>query len=200
ACAVVGAGNPKQFFFSWLVSFLFFLSLTIGALYFVLIQYASQGGWGIVLRRIGETCFATLPVMAALFLPLLLGLRELYPWAAPGAAEHDALLRWKAPYLNVPFFLIRAVIFFGIWSFIALVYYRGSRGQDATGDPAVTARLRRFAGPGIIVLALTTAFASVDWIMSLTPLWYSTIFGVYFFSGAFVGFIALLSVVAVAMR
>jgi len=199
-CAILGAANPRQFFFSWLVSFLFFLSLALGALFFVLIQYAAQGGWGVVLRRIGETIFATLPVMAALFLPLLLGLHDLYSWTVPGAAEHDALLRWKAPYLNVPFFLIRAALYFGIWSFIALLYYRGSRAQDSTGDLAVSARLRRLAGPAIIILALTQTLASVDWIMSLTPHWYSTIFGVYFFSGAFVGFIALLSVVAVAMR
>jgi hypothetical protein len=200
ACAILGAGNPKQFFFSWLVSFLFFLSLAVGALFFVLIQYASQGGWSVVLRRIGETTFATVPVMAALFVPLLFGLHDLYSWSVPGAAETDALLRWKAPYLNVPFFLIRAVLYFGIWSFIALLYYRGSRGQDATGDPRVSARLRKFAGPGIIVLALTSTFASVDWIMSLAPHWYSTMFGVYFFAGSFVGFIALLSVVAAAMR
>ena len=200
ACAILGAANPKQFFFSWLVSFLFFLSLALGGLFFVLIQYASQGGWGIVLRRIGETIFVTLPVMAALFLPVLLGLHDLYSWTVPGAAEHDALLRWKAPYLNVPFFLIRAAVYFGSWSFIALLYYRGSRGQDATGDPGVSARLRRLAGPSIIVLALTQTFASFDWIMSLTPHWYSTIFGVYFFAGSFVGFIALLSVVVVAMR
>jgi hypothetical protein len=199
-CAILGAANPKQFFFSWLVSFLFFLSLALGALFFVLIQYAAQGGWGIVLRRIGETTFATIPVMAALFLPVLLGLHDLYSWSVPGAAEQDALLRWKAPYLNVSFFLIRAALYFGIWSFIALLYYRGSRGQDVTGDPGVSARLRRLAGPAIIVLALTQTFASVDWIMSLAPHWYSTIFGVYFFAGSFVGFIALLSVVAVAMR
>ena len=191
ACAILGAANPKQFFFSWLVSFLFFLSLALGALFFVLIQYAAQGGWGIVLRRIGETTFAMLPVMAALFLPVLLGLHDLYEWSHADAAEHDALLRWKAPYLNVPFFLIRAALYFGIWSFIALLYYRGSRGQDVTGDPGVSARLRRFAGPAIIVLALTQTFASVDWIMSLTPHWYSTMFGVYFFAGSFVGFIAL---------
>ena len=182
------------------MSFLFFLSLALGALFFVLIQYATQGGWGIVVRRIGETVFATVPVMAALFVPVLFGLHDLYSWSVPGAADHDALLRWKAPYLNVPFFLIRAALYFGCWSFIALLYYRRSRGQDATGDPAVSARLRRFAGPAIIVLALTQTFASVDWIMSLTPHWYSTMFGVYFFAGSFVGFIALLSVVAVAMR
>jgi hypothetical protein len=200
ACAFLGAADPKQFFFSWLVSWLFFLSLALGALFFVLIQYAAQGGWGIVVRRIGETTFATLPVLAVLFLPLLFGLRDLYPWAAPGAAEHDPLLQWKEPFLNVPFFLIRAGFYFATWSFIALWYYRGSRGQDVTGDPAASARLRRLAGPAIIVLALTQTFASIDWIMSLTPHWYSTMFGVYFFAGSFVGFIALLAVVVVAMR
>jgi hypothetical protein len=199
-CAILGAGNPKQFFFSWLVSFLFFTSLGIGGLFFVLIQYASQGSWGIVVRRIGETVFATIPVMALLFVPVLIGLHDLYSWSAPGAAEHDALIRWKSPFLNVPFFLIRAAIYFGAWSALAVLYFRGSRGQDATGDPAVSARLRRFAGPGIIILALTSSFASVDWIMSLTPHWYSTMMGVYFFAGSFVGFIALLSVMAVAMR
>jgi hypothetical protein len=199
-CAVLGAGNPKQFFFSWLVSFLFFLSLSLGALFFVLIQYAAQGGWGVVLRRIGETVFAMLPLMAVLFVPILFGLHDLFEWTHPEAVEQDALLQWKSPYLNVPFFLIRAALFFGIWSFIALIYYRGSRGQDATGDPSVSARLRKFAGPGIIVLALTQTFAAVDWIMSLTPHWYSTMFGVYFFAGSFVGFIALLSVLAAAMR
>jgi hypothetical protein len=200
ACAILGPANPKQFFFSWLVAFLFFLTLALGALFFVLIQYAAQGGWGIVLRRIGETVFATLPVLALLSLPVFFGLHTLYEWSHHDVVEHDALLRWKAPYLNVPFFLIRAALYFGVWSFLAILYYRGSRGQDASGDPAVSARLRRLAGPAIIVMALTSSFASIDWIMSLTPHWYSTIFGVYFFAGSFVGFIALLSVVAVAMR
>jgi hypothetical protein len=199
-CALLGVSNPKQFFFSWLVSFLFFLSLALGGLFFVLIQYAVQGGWGIVLRRVGETVFATLPAMAVLCVPVLLGMRDLYSWAAPGAADHDALLRWKAPFLNATFFLIRAAIYFAIWSGIALLYFNGSRSQDATGNPAVSARLRRLAGPSIIVLAITQTFASIDWIMSLTPHWYSTMFGVYFFSGAFVGFIALLSVLAPAMQ
>jgi len=200
ACAMLGGGNPKQFFFSWIVSFLFFLSLALGALFFVLIQYAAQAGWGIVLRRIGEITFATIPVLAALSVPLLLGLHDLYEWTQPGVTEHDALLHWKAPFLNVQFFLIRAAIYFAVWSFIALLYYHGSRGQDVTGDPGVSVRLRRLAGPALIVLALTSTFASIDWIMSLTPHWYSTMFGVYFFAGSFVGFIALLSVVVVAMR
>ena len=199
-CAILGAGNPRQFFFSWLVSFLFFLSLALGGLFFVLIQYAAQGSWGIVVRRIGETIFTTIPAMALLFVPLLFGIHDLYEWAHPGAADHDALLRWKAPFLNVPFFLLRAAIYFAAWSAIAILYYRGSRRQDTSGDPATSARLRKFAGPAIIVMALTQSFAAIDWIMSLTPHWYSTMFGVYFFAGSFVGFIALLSVMAAAMQ
>src|SRR5687767_13315829 len=104
ACAILGIANPRQFFFSWLVSFLFFVSLALGALFFVLIQYAAQGGWGIVLRRIGGTTFAMLPVMAALFVPLILGLHDLYEWSHAEAVAADPLLQWKAPYLNVPFF------------------------------------------------------------------------------------------------
>lgn len=199
-CAALGSGNPKQFYFSWLVSFLFFLSLSLGALFFVLIQYATQGGWGIVVRRIGETVFAVVPMMVLLFIPVIVGLHELYSWSVPGAADHDALLRWKSPYLNVNFFLIRAAIFFVCWSVIALLYYRRSSGQDETGDAAVSVRLRFLAGPSLIVLALTQTFASVDWIMSLTPHWYSTMFGVYFFAGSIVGFVALLAVLSVAMR
>ena len=199
-CALLGASNPKQFFFSWLVAFLFFLSLALGGLFFVLIQYASQGAWGVVLRRTGETVFAVIPVMAALFVPLLFGIHDLYEWSHHDAVAQDALLQWKAPFLNVPFFLIRAAVYFVVWSFIAVTYYRVSRRQDTTGEAALSARLRLIAGPCLIVLAITQTFASIDWIMSLTPHWYSTMFGVYFFAGSFVGFIALLSVLAVAMR
>ena len=199
-CALLGAANPKQFFFSWLVAFLFFLSLALGALFFVLIQYAAQGTWGIVLRRAGETIFAVIPVMAVLFVPVLFGIHDLYEWSHHEAVEQDALLQWKAPFLNVPFFLIRAAIYFAVWSFIALMYYRLSRRQDTTGEAALSTRLRTLAGPCIIVLAITQTFASIDWIMSLTPHWYSTMFGVYFFAGSFVGFIALLSLLAVSLR
>jgi hypothetical protein len=131
---------------------------------------------------------------------VVFGLHDLYEWSHAEAVAQDPLLRWKSPFLNVPFFLIRAAIYFGCWSFIGVLYFRLSRGQDATGDPAPSVRLRRLAGPAIIVLGITQTFASIDWIMSLTPHWYSTMFGVYFFAGAFIGFIALLSVVAVATR
>ena len=161
--AVLGMANPAQFFFSWLVAFLFFLSLAIGALYFVLIHYAVQAGWGVVLRRVAETVAATLPVLALLFVPLLFGMGALFPWSRPDA-HTDHLLHWKAPFLNTPFFLARAAIYFVAWSAIALLWLRGSRAQDATGDVAISLRLRRRSGPALLVLAITQTFASIDWI------------------------------------
>ena len=195
-CAILGMGNPKQFLFSWLVSWLFFLSLALGGLFFVLIQYAAQGGWGIVVRRIGETTFATLPVLAVLFIPLLFGLRELYSWAVPGAAEHDPLLHWKEPFLNVPFFLIRArVLFRGLvlHRLDVLPWFAAVRtSPEILPSPPGSGAS---PGPRSSSSRVTLTFASIDWIMSLTPHWYSTMFGVYFFAGSFVGFIAFLSVV-----
>jgi hypothetical protein len=200
AALLIGAGRSQQLAFSWLVAFLFFLSLALGALYFVLIQYAVQAGWGIVVRRLAETTAATIPLFALLFVPVLLGMRELYPWSVAGAADHDRLLAWKAPFLNVPFFLARAAIYFVVWSVVALVWYRASRRQDETGDLGITRRLRQFSGPALFAVALTQTFAAFDWIMSLTPHWYSTVFGVYVFAGAFVAFNALLALAVVALQ
>jgi hypothetical protein len=199
ACALLGASNPKQFFFSWLVSFLFFLSLALGGLFFVLIQYATQGGWGIVLRRIGETIFALLPVMAVIFLPLLLGLRDLMLVGRQGAAEHVRCFAGSAV-------LQRAVLpdpggdlFRSLELHGNSCTYRGSRGQDVLGISGV-GRLRRLAGPAIIVLAVTQdlRFDRLDHVADAALV--STMFGVCFFAGSFVGFIALLSIPAAAMR
>ena len=199
ASAVLGRANPAQFFFSWMVAFLFFLSLAIGALYFVLIHYSVQAGWGVVLRRVGETVAAALPVFAILFVPLVFGMQALFPWSRPDAGA-DHLLQWKAPFLNTRFFLMRAAFYFAVWSALALYWYRGSRAQDASGDVRISLRLRRFSGPALLALALTQTFAAIDWIMSLTPKWYSTVFGVYFFSGALVSFFALLALAAALLR
>src|SRR5688572_25770884 len=185
ASAILGAANPKQFFFSWLVSFLFFLSLALGALFFVLIQYAAQGGWGIVLRRIGETTFAMLPVMAALFLPLLLGLHDLYEWSHAEAVAEDPLLQWKAPYLNVPFFLIRAALFFTIWSLNSRLVFPGSPRPGPTRGSRVTARLPRLAGAGVNGPAVAPALPPGHRVMLLPPHRFSTMFRVYFFAGSF---------------
>ena len=199
ATLALGAGHPKQLAFSWLVAFLYFLSLALGALFFVLIHFAMQGGWGIVVRRLAENTMATIPLFAVLFVPILVLRHELYPWTT-GAGASDHLLRLKAPYLNVSFFAIRASASFTCWSAVALLYFRASRRQDKSGDPRLSAAMRRFAGPAIIGVGLTQTFCAIDWIMSLEPAWYSTMFGVYWFAGSLVSFFAFLALVVVALR
>ncbi len=194
------SGDPKQFAFSWLVAFLFFLSLSVGALYFVLIHFATQAGWGIVVRRLAENATAVIPVFAVLFLPILAGMDNLFPWIHEIAAGKDHVLAGKAPYLNPSFFIVRAAVSFTCWSAIAWLYLRASRAQDQSKDRAISVRLRRWSGPAIIVLALTQTFAAVDWIMSIDPHWYSTIFGVYWFAGSFVSFFAFLTLLVVRLK
>lgn len=198
--AYATAGSPKAFAFSWLLALLFFLSLALGALFFVLIHYATQAGWGIVVRRLAENVMATIPLFAILFIPILLFMGDLYPWVHEQAEGHNALLAAKAPFLNTPFFVTRAVIYFVCWSLIALFFWRSSRRQDETGDGAISLRLKRLAGPALIVVALTQTFAAVDWVMSLDAEWYSTMFGVYWFAGCFVSFFAFLTLLVVGLK
>jgi hypothetical protein len=197
---LVGRGSPERVAASWLVAFVFFLSIALGCLYFALIHTAMQGAWGVVVRRTAENAAATLPLFALLFVPVVLGLQQLYPWAHPGAAAADGLLRGKRPYLNEAFFLARAVFYFAVWSAIALWFRRLSTRQDTTRDPTIAARLRRWSGPLLIPLGLTQTFAAFDWLMSLDPDWYSTIYGVYFFSGSLLAGLAFLAILTVGMR
>src|SRR5262249_3167041 len=157
--------------------------LALGAMYFVLIHYATQAGWGIVVRRLGENVMATLPLFALLFAPILLLMGDVYPWIHEQAEGHNPVVAAKAPVLHTPFFLLRPVIYFAAWSAIAVYFAWASRLQDRTRDAATSLRLKRIAGPAIIVVALTQTFASIDWVMSLSPEWYSTMFGVYWFAG-----------------
>jgi hypothetical protein len=196
----LGRQSPERFFAAWLVAFVFFLTLALGCLYFALMHTAAQGGWGVVVRRVAENAAGTLPLFVLLFLPVALGLPYLYPWSHPDAGASDALLRWKRPYLNAPFFYVRAAVYFVVWSATALWFLRLSYRQDRDRDEALAARLRRWSGPLLIPVGLAHTFAAVDWLMSLDPRWYSTIYGVYSFSGALVAAIAFLSIVAVAMR
>ena len=200
ASLVLRSGDAKQFAFSWLIAFLFFLSLALGALFFVLIHFATQAGWGIVVRRLAENTMGTLPLFALLFVPVTLGMRDLFPWIHGIAEGHDHVLTGKAPYLNTTFFAGRAVAYFALWSAIAMLFVLRSRAQDASRSQAISLGLRRLSGPAIIVLALTQTFAAVDWIMSLNPYWYSTIFGVYWFAGSFVSFFAFLTLVVLLLR
>lgn len=199
----MGLASPAarpQLWHSWLVASLFVLSVALGGLFFVLLHHATQAGWSVVVRRIAENAMATLPFLALLFAPLLLGMGELFPWSHAGAVAADPLLTHKRPYLNVPFFVLRTAAYFAVWSLLAIWFGRMSRLQDRTGEHEITRRMRRASAPGLILFALTLTFASFDWLMSLDPHWYSTIFGVYFFSGSMVAIFAFMSLVAIAER
>lgn len=196
----VGHGGSAELLYPWLVSFLYVASIALGCLYFVLVHYAMQGGWGVVVRRIAENAVGTLPVVLLLVVPVLLGMREVFPWVRGLESGHDAVLKSKAAYLNPSFFLLRAAVYLVLWSAIGLLFVRTSRRQDVTGAPALSLRLKRIAGPCLIALALTHSFAAFDWIMSLDPHWYSTMFGVYAFAGSLLSGFAFVVLVVMALR
>jgi hypothetical protein len=182
--AVAGAlVEPVQFFRSYLVAYLFFTGIALGSLGLVSLNHVTGGSWGVVIRRICEAAMRTLPLLLVLFVPLLFGLGDLYEWASPEHVAHDALLQSKAPYLNVPFFIVRVVLYFAVWLVVTRYLVRWSLQQDETGDPALVQRLQ-FLGRGALLLySLTMTFAAVDWAMSLEPHWFSTIYGILMIGG-----------------
>lgn len=197
AAQVLGGGSARSLA-AYLTAYLFAASIALGGLFFVLLHHATRAGWSTVVRRLAEHLAATLPLFALLFLPIAFALPELYPWARPEAAD-DPLLAAKAAYLNPGFFLIRAAVCLGAWSLLAWWFRRRSLAQDSSGDPAITRRLQSLAAPGMIAFALTLTIAAFDWIMSLDPWWYSTIFGVYFFAGSTVAVLATLILLVLAL-
>jgi len=170
----------EAFWSSYLIAFYFWNGITIGSMAVLMVQYLSGGAWGIVGRRIFEAATKTLPLMALLFIPIWMHRETLYPWATPEGAA-DPLIQTKIAYLNAPFFTLRAGLYFFIWGALIFTLNRFSREQDAAA-PMLTGpedrRARVVSGPGLVLYVLTITFMSVDWVMSLDPHWYSTIFGV----------------------
>lgn len=198
---VLGAGHKEHMHFAFHTSYIYFLSIALGGLFFVLVQFATRAGWSVVVRRFAESMMATLPLFAILFIPMLLGMHTLYHhWTDLEAVKADPFLSQKQPYLNETFFFIRAGIYFVLWAFLAWYFYSRSTKQDVTGDQSLTYSMQKMSYPGIAIFALTSTFAAFDWIMSLDPHWYSTMFGVYYFAGCVVAIYAALIVVSVALR
>jgi hypothetical protein len=186
ALAASGVGailSPEQFFRSYLVAFMFWFGIALGCMAILMIHHVSGGAWGAVIRRVLESASRTLPLMALLFLPMVLGLQDLYKWARPEVVALDPALQHKSLYLNVPFFLVRAVVYFAVWSVLALFLSRWSREQDQTTDPGPGRRLELLSRGGLLLVGLTMTFAAVDWAMSLEPHWYSTIYGILIMGG-----------------
>lgn len=181
ATAVGFVTNSDQFYRSWLLAFVFVLGFPLGSLALLMVHHLTGGGWGIVIRRSFEAAARTVPVMALLFVPIAFGLHSLYEWSHAEVVASDAIIAQKVIYLNPQGFLIRAVIYFAIWSFLALALARLSARQDT--EDVHFSRFENIAGPGLLVYALTLTFASVDWIMSLDPHWFSTLFGLWIMVG-----------------
>lgn len=198
--AMVLADGRNRFFHAYLVSFAYFLSLALGALFFVLLQHVTRSGWSVVVRRIAEVVASVMPLLAVLAIPVVIGMPQLYNWTHASAVAHDSLLQSKQPWLNRPFFIVRLVICFAVWSGLARYFFQRSVAQDATGDTALTIRMQRFSAPAMYLFGITLTCAAFDLLMSLDPHWYSTIFGVYYFSGGVVGFFALLILLAYSLQ
>ncbi len=199
-----GQQGMRYFLHSYLTSYVFYLSLSLGGLFFVAVQHVTRAGWSVTVRRQAEILAASMPVLIVLFLPIFLpvvrGSHALYEWNDPAAVAHDELLNAKVPYLNMPFFVVRCVIYFAVWWFLGRYYYSRSLRQDETGDPAWTLRMERISPVALILFALTVTFFSFDVLMSLTPHWFSTIYGVYYFAGCVVGVLCVLILASVGLQ
>jgi hypothetical protein len=174
--------DRQQFFRSYLFAYLYWTGMALGCLAILLMHHVVGGKWGMVIRRLCEAGARTLPFMGLLLVPVLLGMTALYPWAQPEAAQ-DANIRSKAAYLNVPFFVARSVFYFAIWFLYSHVLSKWSTELDRTHDSRLIAKMRGLSAPGLVVFTLTTTFAFIDWIMSLEPHWFSTIYGAMFMIG-----------------
>lgn len=197
------ASNHDQFFQSYLVAFFFGFSIAIGAALFTMIQHLTGSAWSVPVRRIMENIMMSLPVLAILFIPLGLGVHSLYEWSHPEFVAKE-ILKLKVPvfnlYLNPKFFYIRAGVFFAIWTLWAWRLYSNSKSQDTSKALAPTFSSEKWSAPGMLIFFLTASLASVDWVMSLNPHWYSTMFGVYCLAGGAWGFFALLTFVFLRFR
>lgn len=188
----MGAGavlDTENFFQGYLVGFMFWSGVSLGCLALMMIHHLSGGQWGLVTRRIWEAAAKTTPLMFLAFLPLTFGLPYLYEWAQPEAVAADPILQHKAPFLNERFWIARTVVMFAIWSGMAWLLSKWSQEQDADGSGRLDARFQRLSGPGLVVYGLTVSLASVDWMMSVDPHWFSTIYGFIMMAGQ--GLVAL---------
>ncbi len=194
----------KRFFFAYLVAFVFFLTISLGSLFFVTVQHLTRAGWSVTVRRIAEVMAQNLLLMALLSLviivPMLMGNDALYAWVNHAKVETDHLLHAKAPYLNLPFFLVRCGIYFGFWVLLARFFIKRSTAQDTSGDATITSTMQKVSAPAMIGFALTLTFASFDFVMSLDPYWFSTIFGVYIFAGCAMSFFATFALTCMALQ
>jgi hypothetical protein len=177
-CVLGAWPGPQQFFRSYLLAYLFWFGIAMGSLAILMLHHVAGGVWGAVIRRLLESGTRTLPLLALLFVPLTLGLPDLYEWAQPEHVAHDPILQHKSVYLNVPFFLARAIFYFVAWITLAVFLNRWSLQEDDAADGRAARRMELLSRGGLLLFGFTMTFAAVDWVMSLEPHWFSTIYGI----------------------
>lgn len=192
--------DQERFFRSYLLNYVYCVTFLIGALFFVMVEHVSGATWSVVIRRIGESVMMVIPIAALFFIPLVFDLHALYEWSHKAVVLNDANLLEKSAYLNVPFFLVRTAIYFALWSFLAYKLWGWSTAQDTDRDFVYTAKSRRLSAFGLLLLTITFSLAAVDWVMSLMPHWFSTMFGLYMYAGSAMAFTALIILISLAFR
>lgn len=200
ACIAGFILNEERFFRSYLVAFTFTSGIGLGAFFFTQVQYLSGSAWSVVVRRIMENLMTILPVGAILFLPLVFGLDHLYPWTNRAFMESNEMLAAKADYLTPQWFIIRGAIFFTLWSIWVFAIYGQTTKQDTTRSINQTHALSRWSAPGLFLVVVVGSIAAFDWLMSLEPGWYSTIFGLYYLSDGALAFMSVLTLICLGFR
>jgi hypothetical protein len=193
AAVALALTRTDEFYRGYLLGFMCWLGVALGSMAILMIRHLTGGGWGMVIRRILGAAMRTLPLLAVLFVPIIVAVLQhrMYPWLMPLNAIQDEHIRVhlekhnfiKAAYLNAGGFIVRAIIYFGIWNVLSFLLSMWSRQTDKPGAPDNTQRFKAVAGPGLILYGFTITFAVIDWIMSLDPSWISTIFGLIILIG-----------------
>jgi len=190
---------------SYLANFMFVMTIALGSLFFILVQFVARAGWSTSIRRIAEIIMSTIPVLAVLFVPILVmvftGRNIPYEWNAPDDI-HSSVIKAKIDvgYLTKEWFTIRSILYFTLWTAMAYFFFGHSRKQDETGDVEHSIARQKWAGPCIMIFALSVSFAAFDWVMSIDADWYSTIFGVYVFAAGMMAFFATMILISMSLQ
>lgn len=179
--AIISPEMREQVLRSWLLGYIFWCGIGMGSLGILILQYITGGAWGVVIRRIVEASSRTLPLLIVLFLPILLGAGSIYEWTHPEAG--DKILEHRAPYLNYTNWALRAALYFGLWAVMMYLLNKWSKDMDETGDWSILQKATRFSGPTMVFFVLVVTFAAIDWVMTLDPHFFSTIWGFLFVAG-----------------
>ena len=186
--------------YNYLIAFTFMISIGVGALFLIALEYIVGADWSVPIRRVVEFFAAIIPLLALLVIPLLLNVGELFHWSHPEAVAEDKILNAKAPYLNISFFIIRVFVLIGLWSLFYFFFFRNSKKQDTTKDQKLTTINIRLSAIFIPIFAVTITISAIDWLMSIEPHWFSTIIGVYFFAGTVIAALAAVTLATVLLK